>query len=158
MPLVSTVDLISDTQDYRAPNYAAAPPRLATSQLQVLPLKESQHAPNEVLYLRIMDSDSGRQSCIAQGEGEWDIGGASGLHAQWGRGHSQPMHANGAASANRILNTPRMGREEVAGAFLGRPAAYCVRNRVPTTRGHDGAFAADAWERGNKCEQNFKHS
>jgi len=134
MSLVSTVDLISDTQDYQSPQLCRGTATTRNIPIASLRQKESQHAPNEVLYLRIMDSDSGRQSCIAQGEGEWDIGGANGLHARWGRGHSQPMHANGAASANRISNTSRGGREEVAGAFLGRPAAYCVRNRVPTAR------------------------
>ncbi len=45
--------------------------------------------------------------------------------------HSPPMHGNGAVNAPRISNTPRIGRDWAVGAFLGRPAAACARNRVP---------------------------
>ena len=68
------------------------------------------------------------------------------------------MHGNGPADAPRISHTPRMGREWAVGAFLGRPAAACARNRVPAARGHDEAHAADAWERGSRRAQDLKHS
>ena len=68
------------------------------------------------------------------------------------------MHGNGPADAPRISNTPRMGRDWAVDAFLGQPAAASARNRVPAARGHDEAHAADAWERGSRRAQDFKHS
>ena len=68
------------------------------------------------------------------------------------------MHGNGAVDAPKISNTPSVGRDWAAGAFLGRPAAACARNRVPAARGHDEAHAADARERGSKRAQDLKHS
>ena len=68
------------------------------------------------------------------------------------------MHGNGPADAPRISNTPSVGHNWAAGEFLGRPAAACARNRVPAARGHDEAHAADAWERGSRRVQDFKHS
>ncbi len=41
------------------------------------------------------------------------------------------MHGNGPADAPRISNTPSVGRDWAVGAFLGRPAAACARNRAP---------------------------
>ena len=72
------------------------------------------------------------------------------------------MHGNGAADAPRISNTPRMGREWAVGAFLGRPAAACARNRAPAARrgtmARSGGGVADARERGSRRAQDFKHS
>ena len=68
------------------------------------------------------------------------------------------MHGKGPADAPRISNTPSVGHNWAAGAFLGRPAAACARNRAPAARGHDEAHAADAWDRGSRRAQDFKHS
>ena len=54
------------------------------------------------------------------------------------------MHGNGPADAPRISNTPRMGREWAVGAFLGRPAAACARNRAPAANA-EVASAAYGW-------------
>ena len=68
-------------------------------------------------------------------------------------GHS-PMRGNGAVDAPRISNTPRMGRNWAAGAFLGRPAAACARNRAPAarrgTKARSGGGVADARERASR--------
>ena len=54
------------------------------------------------------------------------------------------MHGNGAVRTHRISNTPRVGCERAMCAFLGRPAADCVRNRVPTADAQI-ASAAHGW-------------
>ena len=58
-------------------------------------------------------------------------------------GHS-PMRGNGAEHAPRISNTPSVGRDWAAGAFLGRPAAACARNRAPAANA-EVASAAYGW-------------
>ena len=58
--------------------------------------------------------------------------------------HTPPMHGKGPADAPRISNTPSVGRDWAAGAFLGRPAAACARNRVPAANA-EVASAAYGW-------------
>ena len=57
--------------------------------------------------------------------------------------HSPPMHGKGAVDAPRISNTPSVGCNW-AGAFLGRPAAACARNRAPAANA-EVASAAYGW-------------
>ncbi len=54
------------------------------------------------------------------------------------------MHGNGAVRTHRISNTPSVGPDWAMCAFLGRPAAYCVRNRAPTANA-EVVSAAYGW-------------
>ena len=98
-------------------------------------LEGHQHAPKEGPLSKDSRSRSEveRHRLNENRTSEVASGGLPAAHAQM-EGHTPPMHANGAADAPRISNTPSVGRDWAVGAFLGRPAAYCARNRVPTAR------------------------
>ena len=54
------------------------------------------------------------------------------------------MYGKGPADAPRISNTPCVGREWAVGAFLGRLAAACARNRAPAANA-EVVSAAYGW-------------
>ena len=53
------------------------------------------------------------------------------------------MYGKGPADAPRISNTPSVGRDWAVGAFLGRPAAACARNRAPAANAEVASAACD---------------